>query len=128
MNKDIKNVVQLVKNKDNGYIEPKDFTFEQVFSKIDAVGTDIHPNIEFKNTEEYSNYVTIVIKYFDPVSQEIRGLSHITVAKEDKIDSIIDPIRELLGFNKNITLELYEELSQSKVEKIDSKLTFENMN
>ena len=48
MNKDIKNVVQLVKNKDNGYIEPKDFTFEQVFSKIDAVGTDIHPNIEFK--------------------------------------------------------------------------------
>lgn len=125
LNKDIKNVVQLVKNKDNGYIEPKDFTFEQVFSKIDAVGTDIHPNIEFKNTEEYSNYVTIVIKYFDPVSQEIRGLSHITVAKEDKIDSIIDPIRELLGFKKNIALELYEELSQSKVEKIDSKLTFE---
>ena len=50
------------------------------------------------------------------------------MAKEDKIDSIIDPIRELLGFNKNIALELYEELSQSKVEKIDSKLTFENMN
>ncbi|KAK6884573.1 Ubiquitin carboxyl-terminal hydrolase 15 [Candida tropicalis] len=121
LNKDIRNIIQLV---DTEYIEPKDFTFEQVFSKIESTGNKIGEGMRFENTEAYANHITIIIKYFDPISQEIRSLSHIVVAKSDQIKTIIDPIKKLLGFKDDVELEMFEELSPSKVDKIDPELTF----
>ncbi|RCK67165.1 Ubiquitin carboxyl-terminal hydrolase 15 [Candida viswanathii] len=122
LNKDIRNINQLV---DTEYVEPKDFTFEQVFSKIESVGTKIAEGMKFENTESYANHITIIVKYFDPISQEIRSLSHITVAKSDQIKTIINPVKQLLGFKDDVELDIYEELSPSKVDKVDPVLTFD---
>ncbi|EMG49350.1 Ubiquitin carboxyl-terminal hydrolase [Candida maltosa Xu316] len=122
LNKDIKNLIQLV---DIEEIEPKDFTFEKVFSTIESVGGKTSDVMKFENTDEYSNNLTIFIKYFDPISQEIRGLSHITVAKSDKVGSIVAPVKKLLGFKDDVEVELFEEVSPSKIDKIDIELTFD---
>ena len=121
LNKDIRNINQLVETE---YIEPKDFTFEQVFSKIESVGTKVSEGMNFENTGPNANHVTIIIKYFDPISQEARSLSHIVVDKLDQIKTIIDPIKNLLGFKDDVELEIFEEISPSKVSKIDPELTF----
>ncbi|RLV91497.1 Ubiquitin carboxyl-terminal hydrolase 15 [Spathaspora sp. JA1] len=123
LNKDIRSINKLTTIKQ--VVTPEKFTFESVWNKINDVGTKLDDDLKFKNIEEYSKSIILFIKYFDPISQEIRTLSHINVSKDDLIESIIEPIRELLGFDQDVSLEFYEEISPVKVEKIDVSVSFD---
>lgn len=105
--------------------EPINFKFDNVLDKIKKVAVTISKDIEFKDISEFSNYVLIFIKYFDPISQKVRGLSHIVVSKDEKVGSIVEPVNEFLGFRNDLELQLFEELSPSKIEVIDQNITFE---
>ncbi|KAK6465021.1 ubiquitin carboxyl-terminal hydrolase [Scheffersomyces coipomensis] len=123
VNKDINNINTATKSSE--IIDPKDFKFDQVFAKINNIGQEVYPDFKFHPIYEHSNHIIIFIKYFDPISQEIRALSHIVISKDTVISKIIKPINQLLNFDENTILQLYEELSPAKIEKIDTSLTFE---
>ncbi|KAG7662287.1 UBP15 [[Candida] subhashii] len=122
LNKDLRNINQLVTSSES--IDPKDFKWGQVLSKIEEVSTEVDPDMKFVDIQEHGSPIIIFIKYFDPISQEIRGLSHMAVSKDDTIISIEDPIRQFLGFNNEITFDFFEELSPLKIEKINPTVTF----
>ncbi|KAI5952236.1 UBP15 [Candida jiufengensis] len=124
LNKDIKNINQLTTNS-MGTTDPANFSFDEVFNKIKSVGTDFSDDMQFKSIDEYSGNMTIFIKYFDPISQEIRALSHITVSTQDQIKSIIEPVRKLLNFGDTVEFDLFEELSPYKLERLDPNMIFD---
>lgn len=122
-NKDIRVINRICPSKST--VEPKDFKFDSVSEKLNKVGVSASEGIEFKDISEFSNYILIFIKYFDPISQQVRGLSHIVVSKDEQVGSIVEPVNELLGFSKVVQLQLFEELSPTKVDIIDQSITFE---
>ncbi|KAK6204314.1 ubiquitin carboxyl-terminal hydrolase [Scheffersomyces amazonensis] len=125
VNKDINNINQAIPS--TTIINPRDFKFETVFEKINQVGTTVNPEFKFHSIYDHSNHMILFIKYFDPISQEIRGLSHIVVSKDSVISKIIKPINELLNFDPETNLQLFEEFSPSKIDKIDTSLTLNKL-
>ncbi|KAI5959658.1 UBP15 [Candida margitis] len=123
LNKDINNINKLTDVEKR--IDPADFKFDETFAKIQSVGHEVTEDMKFPITEKHSGYITIFIKYFDPVSQQARSLSHITVSTSDSLSSVIEPIRDLLGFKEDVDFELYEELTPQRCEKLDVKQVFE---
>lgn len=123
LNKDINNINKLTDVESRK--DPADFKFDEVFAKIKSVGQEVTKDMEFPVTDRHSGYITIFIKYFDPISQEVRSLSHITVATSAPLKSIIEPIRTLLGFKEDVNLELYEELTPHKCDELDLNKVFE---
>lgn len=123
LNKDINNINKLTDVEKR--IDPAHFKFDETFAKIKSVGHEVTKDMKFPFTEKHSGYITLFIKYFDPVSQEVRTLSHITVSTSDTIKSIIEPIRNLLGFKEDVNFELFEELSPHRCEKLDIGSVFE---
>lgn len=102
---------------------PKDFKFESIKNKLDEVNS-----IELLSTDydfNTSGQILIFLKYFDPISQEARGLTHVRLSKDALVDSLVKPINNFLGFNTETSLTFFEELSHSKIEKLDSSLSFE---
>ncbi|ODV82424.1 uncharacterized protein CANTADRAFT_44255 [Suhomyces tanzawaensis NRRL Y-17324] len=106
-------------------VDPADFNFADIVHNIESVGTTVSKENSFVDIDDGSTHILIFIKYFDPIAQEVKGLTHIAVAKHDPIKLIIKDINKFLNFDDSQELELYEELSHSKIEKIDSTLTFE---
>lgn len=104
-------------------ISPEQFSFDKVFSKINS-STDVKNN-ELQDISEGSSFIQIYLKYFDLVSNEVRGLTHVTVSKDDTLLSLIKPVNKLLGFDEKTPLEIFEELSQVKIENVDINSTFE---
>ena len=126
LNKDIRNINKLVGETE--IIDPTKFDFDKVFYKIQSVGTatsTTEDDMKFQSTVPYSGYSTIFIKYFDPVSQELRCLSYITVRRNDKIETIVEPVKQLLGFSNDVELEAFEELCPTMIEPIDLDATFD---
>ncbi|KAK6454584.1 ubiquitin carboxyl-terminal hydrolase [Scheffersomyces xylosifermentans] len=124
INKDLRNVTKIVPPSSNP-VDPKDFSFDVVFDKLKKIGTTVSPEFKFSGIFDYSNHILIFVKYFDPISQQVRGLSHIVVSKDDIIGTIVEPVNKFLDFDPHLQLDLFEELSPTKIEKIDPALTFE---
>lgn len=120
LNKEIKHVNQLTTE---SVISPSDFDFSQVLSKIETVGIEGFEKFHFEPIS--STHIVLFVKYFDPVSQKVLGLSHIIVSKDDLIGSIVPHVNRFLNFDPNQKLVVYEELSHSKIEERDQTVTFE---
>lgn len=123
LNKDINNINKLTDVEKR--IDPADFKFDETFAKIKSVGHEVTKDMKFPDTERHSGYITIFIKYFDPISQEVRTLSHITVHTSESLKSLVEPIKNLLGFKEDVNLDLYEELTPHKCEKLEIDKVFE---
>lgn len=123
INKDLKEV-NAVTNVDLVQVSPESLNIEKVFEKINNAPVPSGP-YKFKNIFDSSSYYQIFIKYFDPVINEVRGLTHVNVYKGDTVISLSKDINKLLGFAESTPLEFFEELSQLKTENVDINLTFE---
>lgn len=122
LNKDLKNINKLVEATQT---PPELFLFDKVFDNIETARTVESEQLEFVDISDLSSYKTIFLKYFDPVSNETRGLTHISVMKDDIIDTLTDPVNKFLGFPESTTFNFYEELSPMKIDSIDPAVTFE---
>lgn len=122
LRKDLFNVVSNISNKDK--IEPLKFSFENVSKEIESSKLDIEKQ-KFHDIFDYSAHITIFLKYYDTASNNLYGLTHVTVEKQAKIDSLTSYINSLLGFEEDNHLEYFEELSQLKIEPVDQLLSFE---
>lgn len=100
-------------------IAPESFDFNAtaeriVGNKYDATSDD------FSETK-----IHLFIKYFDPVTDEVRGLTYITVSKDTVVSDLFAPINRLLQFDPDTPLQIFEEVSHTRIEPIDSALTLE---
>lgn len=77
------------------------------------------------DTLELGSHRFVFVKYFDPVSQQLRGLTHATVLRDVTVASLFPAINRLLGFDENTPLAAYEELSPLKIERLSPELTLE---
>lgn len=66
----------------------------------------------------------IFIKYFDPETQSLKGLTHAFVSEEDNILSIIPNLNKILNFNENEKLDIYEEINSGSIEKLNINSSF----
>ncbi|CUM67194.1 uncharacterized protein PRCAT00004887001 [Priceomyces carsonii] len=123
LNKELHNVIKLNKVADFG--GPETFEFLQVADKLHNTDKIVNSEFKFEDIVDHSSHILIFLKYFDPYSQQVKGLTHATVSKDSLVSSLTDPIRNLLGFNEDIQLNYFEELSHSKIEKVDLSSTFE---
>lgn len=106
---------------------PETVVFEDISKKINEsqFPTGSKKAHEFKSIYEGSSHYQIFLKYFDIVTNEVRGLTHVIVPKDATITSLIKPVNRLLGFSEDTPLEVFEEFSHVKVENVEVDLTFE---
>lgn len=123
INKDLQEVDAVAKGTSEE-VSPETFDIKKVFDKINKTPLPSEP-YKFKDIFDNSSHYQIFIKYFDPVINEVRGLTHVNVYKGDLVSSLTKPINKLLGFAESTPLEFFEELSQVKTENVDINLTFE---
>lgn len=112
----------LVNVKPGKKASPETLVFEDVAKEINSSNFS---KPDFKSIYEGSSHYQIFLKYFDIVTNEVRGLTHTIVSKDDTVASLIKPVNRLLGFTDDTPLQIYEELSHVKVENVDVDLTFE---
>lgn len=79
----------------------------------------------FKALDSESGNIVIFLKFFNPLTKELKGLTHMIVSKDETIATHIPTIRNLLDLEENEELDIIEEITPSKLEIIDPELTFE---
>lgn len=100
-------------------IAPESFDFEEVAQKIVGNKVDV-------TSADYDELkIHLFIKYFDPVADEVRGLTYVSVSKDTVVSELFEPINRLLQFAPNTPLEIFEEVSHIKIDPIDANLTLE---
>lgn len=119
-----KDLLNLSKKLDEGVGSPEKLDFDDVFLKINALVNSPSPQ-PFPPVFNESSHFLLFIKYFNPMSGELRGLTHVNVLKDATIKSLIEPLNKLLNFKTGTPLLLFEELSQSKLEVLQPDTTFE---
>ncbi|KAK7207041.1 cysteine proteinase [Myxozyma melibiosi] len=68
--------------------------------------------------------ILIFLKYFDHHSQSITGIGCVTVGKEDKLSVLYSYICKTMKWAPNTAIDLFEEISATMVDSLDSKKTF----
>lgn len=99
-------------------ITPESFDFNACAQRI--VKNQTEPSRKFDDDN-----IRIFIKYFDPVSDEVRGLTYANVSKDITVSSLTESINSVLGFEPLTPLEFFEEVSLVRIEPIDASVTFE---
>lgn len=69
--------------------------------------------------------ILVFLKYFDIQAQTLSGVGHIYVKKHGKVADVASQIQELMGWDNNTTLTLYEEIRHSMIEPMKPKQTFQ---
>lgn len=114
----------IVKKSENKLIPPTQFDFNQVINKFP--GAFEHPvDIKADLLDDSSNNIIIFLKYFDVSLSELKCLTHMIVAKDTVVLSVLPHVQHLLNFSPDVELEVYEELTPTKLESTDIESTFE---
>lgn len=109
---------------DNKLIPPEKFDFNEVTNKFP--GPLEHPaDAKPVLLDESSNNIIIFLKYFDIVTAELKCLTHMIVPKDTVLESLIPKFQNLLNFDTNVELDIYEELTPTKLEYTHADWTFE---
>ncbi|KAI6857315.1 cysteine proteinase [Hortaea werneckii] len=67
--------------------------------------------------------IMIFLKYFDVDKQQLNGLGHIYMSPLDKAEKIAPHILKIMGWEEGVSLELYEEIKQTYIERMKPKNT-----
>lgn len=68
--------------------------------------------------------ILVFLKYFNINQQELTGIGHVYVNKNDRVDTVFPHIRQLMGWNDSRKITLYEEIKFSMIEQMKESLTF----
>lgn len=82
----------------------------------DEQGKPVYPNS--------TDFILIFIKQFKPEHQLIHGVGHIYANKNDKVSSILGSLKEMIEFDQNEEVLLFEEIKASMVDPVDFNSTF----
>ncbi|KAH9822072.1 ubiquitin carboxyl-terminal hydrolase 21-like [Teratosphaeria destructans] len=67
--------------------------------------------------------IMIFLKHFDVHKQELHGVGHVYMNPSDKVQDIAPQILQLMGWETGVSLELYEEIKQTYIERMKPKQT-----
>ena len=67
--------------------------------------------------------IIIFLKYFDIDRQQLQGVGHIYMSPHDKAQELAAPILEIMGWQTDVHIELFEEIKQNYIEPMKSKNT-----
>ncbi|KAK5071922.1 ubiquitin-specific protease ubp15 [Lithohypha guttulata] len=68
--------------------------------------------------------ILVFLKYFDINKQTLTGMGHVYVNKNDRVSELFTHIREMMQWNDNRDISLYEEIKFSMIETMKSSNTF----
>ncbi|KAI9247273.1 hypothetical protein EDC94DRAFT_626246 [Helicostylum pulchrum] len=68
--------------------------------------------------------ILIFIKHFKPEAQMIHGVGHLYVNKNEKVCTIINTLKEMIGFNQDEEILIYEEIKANMIDPVDFDATF----
>lgn len=74
-------------------------------------------------TPSRSDLIVLFLKYFDFELQEIRGLGHVYISKDKKVEDLVPLILKKMDWPHTVTLMLYEEIKPSMIEPMKAKQT-----
>lgn len=69
--------------------------------------------------------ILVFLKYFDVKAQTLAGAGHVYVKKNDKVQEIGPQINQLMGWDPNTQISLFEEIKMSMIEAMKPKQTFQ---
>ncbi|CAN3475729.1 ubiquitin carboxyl-terminal hydrolase 15 [Diutina catenulata] len=99
---------------------------EFAWSRVESVLQAAEPSAHFVDTSEYASHILVFVKFFDTVSQTVRGVTHAVVDKRSSVGSLAGPLLAVLGFAPETKLAFSEELSPQKIEPLDASVSFEH--
>ena len=73
--------------------------------------------------EGQSAPLLVFIKCFDPLTQELRGVGHLYVKKQDRVADLSGPVCKLLGWPTDTSVKLFEEIKPSMIEVMKPRST-----
>lgn len=106
-------------------IEKSTFVVAPEALEFDKLAQRVASNKSVNEGVDSESNILLFIKYFDPVVEEIRGLTYITVPKDTLVSLLCEPINQLLQFDSRTPLQFFEEVSHTRIEHVDSTLTLE---
>lgn len=68
--------------------------------------------------------ILIFIKHFKPELQLIHGVGNLYVRKDAKVNSVLAALREMIGFNEDEEISIYEEIKANMIDPVDFNSTF----
>ncbi|CAO3657616.1 unnamed protein product [Mucor hiemalis] len=71
-----------------------------------------------------NDQMLLFVKYFDVKQQKLRGLGHIFVSLNDKVNSILSTSVEKAGLPKSTSIQLYEEVRPTSIDLLKGDQTF----
>ncbi|KAK0873290.1 ubiquitin-specific protease ubp15 [Friedmanniomyces endolithicus] len=75
------------------------------------------------NAQQQHKPILIFLKYFDVDNQVLSGVGHIYMHPSEKAQDLAPHILELMGWEAGVSLELYEEIKQTYIERMKPKNT-----
>ena len=69
--------------------------------------------------------ILVFLKYFDVKNQQLSGVGHVYVKRNDKVSEIAPQINKLMNWNSSTPLLLFEEIKFSMIEAMKPKQTFQ---
>lgn len=96
------------------------FKWDTVFQKF---GGNIKP--VFKSLDSNAGSAVLFFKFFNPLTKELKGLTHAIVSRDEKVGSYIPAVKCLLDLEDKEELDIIEEITPNKLDVIDPELTFE---
>lgn len=93
---------------------------------FDALASRILSNTTLVPLEDsFESHPRLFVKYFDPVTDEVRGITYYTTSKNTVVAELMAPINKALQFSSETKLDFFEEVSHIQLHPIDPSLTVE---
>lgn len=86
---------------------------------LDEDGRPLWPESTPNNTP-----LLVFLKHFDVKAQTLCGVGHVYVKKQAKVNEIVPQIQEIMKWDKNTNVVLFEEIKDNMIEQMKPKQTF----
>ncbi|KAK3113499.1 ubiquitin-specific protease ubp15 [Teratosphaeriaceae sp. CCFEE 6253] len=75
------------------------------------------------NASQQNKPILIFLKHFDVDRQLLTGAGHVYMAPQEKAQDLAPHILQLMGWEAGVSLELYEEIKQTYIERMKPKIS-----
>jgi len=107
----------------NFWIEEPEYELNNQIGETSSVA-ESNNNNDIVDAVTSSETLLMFLKYFDPETQSLKGLTHFYTDSDDTLESLIPKINKFLGFKQNQELDLFEEIQPNSIEVLIPSNTF----
>lgn len=101
----------------------EDFKFADVNDKFNQVSS--MSVSDTKPLDESSNNFILFFKFYDHHIDKLQGLTHLVIPKDSLVKDVVPKLKQLLNFDDSVELDIVEELTPTKLDKLHLDSTLE---